>query len=74
MLNENLRKKWNFNKNTVDIEKITSGSSKKVWWKCEKGHEWKASANQVKGCPYCSGHKVSKENSLAVVDPELSKE
>jgi len=31
----------------------------KTWWKCEKGHRWKAkyhSIQQKNGCPYCSNH------------------
>lgn len=56
MTNPELVKEWNFEKNKhLKIEKITFGSDKKIWWKCEKGHEWKT---QVKsrtlkkcGCP-----------------------
>ncbi len=36
---------------------VTFGSSKKAWWKCQKGHEWKASiSNRSKNrnCPVCS--------------------
>ena len=53
-------------------------SGKKVWWKCDKGHEWQAtmsSRNQGHGCPYCSGQKVIKgENDLQTVNPTLAKE
>ena len=40
---------------------FSSGSSKKVWWICEKGHEWQATiANRKNGnnCPYCRGKKI----------------
>ena len=43
---------------------IIWGSHKKVWWKCEKGHEWKTSPNhrnRGRGCPICresNGEKV----------------
>ena len=59
---------------------LTSGSSKKVWWKCEKGHEYKSSiVNRTKSkgtcCPYCSGNKVLKGfNDIASTNPELLKE
>lgn len=36
---------------------VSYGSHKKVWWQCEKGHEWTAViANrtaQESGCPFC---------------------
>ena len=36
---------------------FTSHSSKKVWWLCSKGHEWKTAINHRangSNCPYCS--------------------
>ena len=44
---------------------VTHGSSKKVWWQCEMGHEWQAEIrdrtrpNKSHGCPYCSHHGMS---------------
>lgn len=35
---------------------VTSKSSRKVWWKCSKGHEWQAtvaSRTSGGGCPVC---------------------
>ena len=44
---------------------LTSGSSKKVWWKCDKGddHEWKAylSTRSRSGCPFCTLTPQSKQ-------------
>ena len=41
--NNKLVKEWNYEKNKdIDINKITLGSNKKVWWICDKGHEWQA--------------------------------
>ena len=32
---------WDYEKNTdITPEKVTYGSEKKVWWKCENGHEF----------------------------------
>ena len=45
----------------------SQGSNKKVWWICNKGHEWEAVIySRVKGagCPYCSGRKAGYGNSL----------
>ena len=58
-LRSNLMKEWNYNKNTDILpSQVTIGSEKKVWWICEKGHEWKSAiANRTKekgtGCPKC---------------------
>ena len=55
---------------------VSAKSNKKVWWKCEKGHEWQAvisSRTNRHNCPYCSGQKVLKgENDLATVNPDLA--
>ncbi len=56
---------------------VITGTSRKVWWQCKNGHEWVTEVrNRVEGggCPYCSGRKVSTENNLAVVNPEIAKE
>ena len=56
---------------------VTANSGKKVWWKCEKGHEWQAiigDRNNGTGCPYCSGKRVSSDNSLKKLNPELAKQ
>lgn len=39
---------------------VSRQSHRKVWWQCEKGHEWQTTvANRLKaGCPYCAGKKV----------------
>ena len=53
---------------------IIAGSNKKVWWICNKGHEWKTSPNGKRGCPCCSNQKVCKDNCLATTHPEIAKE
>ena len=57
---------------------VTSGSRKKVWWKCPKGddHEWIASVFERangSGCPICSGRKLGNSNSLSFLYPDISK-
>ena len=74
-----LAKEWHPTKNNDLLPKhCTPKSSKKVWWVCQKGHEWKASIagrnSDGRGCPYCSGRKPTKEKTLAVVNPALAKE
>lgn len=58
-----LIEEWDVDKNegiTPDI--YSAGNNKKVWWKCENGHSWKASINtrgvRKLGCPYCAGQRV----------------
>ena len=74
----NLIKEFDFKKNTPLTPKDFSfGSGKKIWWKCSKEHEWIASiTNRTSGlnCPYCSGQKVSKENNLKFIFPNIAKE
>ena len=51
-------------------------SNKKVWWKCERGHEWETSIDnraKKRGCPYCSNRLVCNDNNLAVINPSLAK-
>ena len=78
-INPNLANEWNFEKNNgLTPADVLPGSSKKVWWKCNKGHEWKAtisSRNKGKGCPYCSGRFATKGvNDLQTINPSLAKE
>lgn len=63
--------------NQLKPTNVTIGSDKKVWWLCEKGHEWQAKVNQRKkaGCPYCGNKKVLKGfNDLATTHPEIAKQ
>lgn len=59
---------WNFEKN-IDISpyEVSYCSSKKVWWKCEYGHEWEATiSNTTAGhrCPKCAKEKLSKQQRM----------
>ena len=55
---------------------FTQGSNKKVWWRCEKGHEWQATIGaRTKGfgCPVCSGRTAwPGYNDLATLNPKLA--
>ena len=51
-------------KNKERINRISSGSNKKVWWKCrEAGHEWEtmvSTRSKLKSnCPFCCGQRVT---------------
>ena len=78
--NPELLKEWNFNKNNelnIFPTKVFKGSHKKVWWICNKGHEWESSISNrfIRGCPICANHKIVKGiNDLTTTNPELLKE
>ena len=61
--NKELMKEWNQEKNILyNPADLTSGSSKKVWWKCKNGHEYQRYVyNERKGsgrCPICKKLKL----------------
>ena len=61
------------------LNTLKESSGKKVWWVCEKGHEWKSAINSRTkrgyGCPVCSNQKiVSGINDLKTLFPEIAKE
>lgn len=73
-----LAKQWHHTKNgNLTPNDVKIKSNKKVWWQCEKGHEWQAviySRTSGKNCPYCSRKKASPTYCLAVINPELTKQ
>ena len=74
--NPKLSKEWH-PRNKLTPSEVTPCSQIKVWWICSKGHEWESSINTRSrgyGCPYCSGHKASKDNCLETIAPKLAKE
>ena len=63
-----------------DPSSITSGSGKRVKWKCSKGHKFEATIgnrSRVNGgnCPICAGKKVLIGfNDLKTLEPKLAKQ
>ena len=79
--NPQLAKEWHPTKNgSLTPKDVTPHSHKTVWWKCSKNKKhpsWPATINHrsnSKGCPYCAGRKVCKDNCLQTVNPKLAKE
>ena len=64
----------------ITPDKITPKSNTEYWWQCAANidHVWKAQVNsrtnKNSGCPYCSGNKLSPENSLEAKCPWLTDE
>ena len=73
-------KEWNYEKNDFAPDEIVYSSNKKVWWRCEHGHEWKTiivNRTKEKGtnCPYCTNQKIlAGYNDLATENPNLASE
>lgn len=54
---------WDAEKNAPLLPtQVSAGTLRKVWWRCLKGHSWRASiasrTSQNTDCPYCTGHAV----------------
>jgi len=73
-----LAKQWHPTKNGLLFPKdVLPFSNKKVWWVCNKGHEWEAVINKRsngRNCPYCSNKIVCFDNCLKTINPEISKQ
>ena len=74
-----LARQWDYAKNAPLVPAdISAGSGRSVWWRCEKGHSWRAlirSRTAGCGCPVCAGRQLLPgENDLASVCPELAKQ
>lgn len=77
--NPELAQQWDYAKNIPVLPAdVTSGSHRLVWWKCEKGHSWRASVRSRvsgSGCPVCAGRQLlAGENDLVSQFPELALE
>ena len=78
-INPTLAQEWNYEKNNgLTPADVMPNSGKKVWWKCEQGHEWQARIdhrNNNVGCPYCSGRfAIIGKNDLQTLNPILARE
>ena len=68
---------WDGEKNGgLTPSEVTAGSHKAVWWRCEKGHSWRAPVFSLTKsgcrCPYCAGKLIIPgETDLAAKMPEL---
>jgi len=72
---------WHIIKNgDLKPSHVTPGSNKKVWWQCSENHDhvWETQViNRTKigtSCPYCKNRKITPENSLKFLRPDLAEE
>jgi len=74
-----LLEQWDEEKNKeFSPKKLTYGSKKLIWWRCEKGHEWQARlysrVHSGRNCPVCTNQRIIPgENDMATVAPEMAK-
>ena len=77
-VNPKISMEWHPTKNgKLKPRDVMPGSDKKVWWKCKKGHEWKASIysrNKKTKCPFCSGRKINSQYNLKTIYPKIAAE
>lgn len=72
----NLVSEWDTNKNIIAPTEVSSGSSKKVWWKCKDcGYEWQTAVHvraKGHGCPKCANIRKgpNKNNKISLIDNE----
>lgn len=77
--NPELVKEWHPTKNgSLSPKDVTAGSGKKVYWKCNQGHEWERTVvarSRGSGCPICSNRQVLVGfNDLATTHPQLAEQ
>jgi DNA-directed RNA polymerase subunit RPC12/RpoP len=71
---------WHPSKNgTLKPQDVVAGTAQKVWWICEKKHEWQATVfsrtSYGTGCPVCAGKIIIPgENDLASAFPDVAEE
>ena len=81
-LHPRLLEEWDYEANQrvgLDPASVRPGSSKVAHWRCREGHRWAVAISdragkRGHGCPYCSGHRVTDETSLAALHPRLLEE
>jgi hypothetical protein len=64
--------------NVKNSSEYAGMSNKKVWWRGKCGHEWEAPVadrtHKKNGCPYCTGVRICKDNSLGSLYPKVALE
>lgn len=70
---------WHPERNgSLTPELVLASTTRRVWWRCQRGHEWQATVKERgrgAGCPVCGGQKVlAGFNDLASSYPLLAAE
>lgn len=77
----NYAKKWDYDKNELGPEHFTTGSDKKVWWKCNNCKlSWDAAIHSIcnektnTDCPFCALKRASHFHNLELKFPVQAKQ
>ena len=83
VVNPELCEEWHPKNQKLPSEYLTK-SGKKVWWQCaeDNEHQWEAviasrttiDGQMLHGCPFCANQRVTEENNLLAVNPDLAAE
>lgn len=82
-MNPEIADQWDYDKNSCNPEDVYFESETKYYFKCKKGHEFKADPKHLMrsrgtsslGCPICHGKEVvTGQNDIATLYPELMEE
>jgi len=69
-INPTLAQEWNYEKNKgLTPADVMPSSNKRIWWKCQKGHEWQTSVinrNYGNGCPVCNSERQTSFPEYAI--------
>lgn len=69
---------WLSEKNDIGPDNVFPSSEKKIWWRCDKGHMWRATVlarTHGNNCPYCGNRKIlSGFNDLKSANPSFLSE
>lgn len=75
-----LAAQWHPTRNRpLTAPQVTPSSNRKVWWRCEKGHDYQAAVGtrtmSGSGCRYCAGRKVlAGFNDLETLAPNVARQ
>jgi hypothetical protein len=76
LLHPAIAAQWHPDRNgSLSPQEVTPGSGRKVWWRCRKAHEWRAtvaSRTRGSGCPRC--YRESIVSGRPLIDRGLMKE
>ena len=68
---------WSERNKQVEPSDVLPYSNRRIWWKCEHGHEWIAriaDRTTGHGCPYCCGNTFEEGiNDLETLHPQIAK-
>lgn len=78
-LDPEVASEWDYDKNPDTPDQVTRATGAPRWWKCKRGHSWRAGVGSrtgsQSGCPFCSGRRAETGVSdLETLRPEVVSE